>query len=159
MRLARDGAAITILPFFSLGRLPSVDNDIAGINMPEPKELCEPMGMPHLLQMNGVVEILPTSDVVALLYSRASQARIIYLNASHPVDLEASYYGHSVGHWEGDTLVIDTIGLDDSSPIANRLIPIGNSPVRRIIAFPMGARCPCRRMKRRIFSSSAVPVS
>jgi hypothetical protein len=94
-----------------------VDNDIAGINMPEPKELCEPMGVPHLLQMNGVVEILPTSDVVALLYSRASQARIIYLNASHPADLEPSYYGHSVGHWEGDTLVVDTIGLDNSTPI------------------------------------------
>jgi hypothetical protein len=94
-----------------------VDNDIGGINMPEAKELCLPMGVPHLLQMNGVVDILPTPDVVALLYARAMQARIIYLNAGHPADLEPSYYGHSIGHWEGETLVVDTIALNDSTPI------------------------------------------
>ncbi len=94
-----------------------VDNDIAGINMPEPKEVCLPLGVPHILQMNGVVEILPTPEVVVLLYVRARQTRTIHLNVGHPTDLTPSYYGHSVGHWEGDTLVVDTIGLDDSTPI------------------------------------------
>ncbi len=93
-----------------------VDNDIAGINMPEPKETCEPLGVPHILQLNGVVEILPTPEVVALLYVRARQARIVHLNVGHPADLEPSYYGHSIGHWEGETLVVDTISLDDSTP-------------------------------------------
>jgi hypothetical protein len=40
--------------------------------------------------------------------------RIIYMDGSqHPKDLEPSYYGHSVGHWEGDTLAIDTIGFNE----------------------------------------------
>jgi hypothetical protein len=33
----------------------------------------------------------------------------------HPKDLEPSYYGHSVGHWEGDTLVIDSVGFNEKT--------------------------------------------
>ena len=93
-----------------------VDKDLAGINMPEPKEVCLPLGVPHILQQNGVVEILPTPDLVVFLYVRARQARIVHLNVGHPADLTPDYYGHSVGHWEGDTLVVDTIGLNDLTP-------------------------------------------
>ena len=41
----------------------------------------------------------------------------------HPKDLDPSYYGHSVGHWEGDTLVIDTIGFNERSWIDFRGLP------------------------------------
>jgi hypothetical protein len=40
--------------------------------------------------------------------------RIIYMDGrQHPKDLEPSYYGHSVGHWEGDTLVVDAVGFNE----------------------------------------------
>ena len=40
--------------------------------------------------------------------------RMIYMDGrQHPKDLEPSYYGHSVGHWEGDTLAIDTVGFNE----------------------------------------------
>ena len=40
--------------------------------------------------------------------------RIIYMDGrAHPKDLKPSYYGHSVGHWEGDTLVVDTVGFNE----------------------------------------------
>ena len=42
----------------------------------------------------------------------------------HPKDLDPSYYGHSVGHWEGDTLVIDTIGFNERSWIDHRGLPV-----------------------------------
>ena len=93
-----------------------VDKDLAGISMPEPKETCLPLGVPHILQQNGVMEILPTPDLVVFLYVRTRQARFIHLNVGHPANLTPDYYGHSIGHWEGDTLVVDTIGLDDSTP-------------------------------------------
>ena len=42
--------------------------------------------------------------------------RIIYMDGrEHPKDLDTSYMGNSIGHWEGDTLVIDTIGLNDET--------------------------------------------
>jgi hypothetical protein len=40
--------------------------------------------------------------------------RIIYMDGrQHPKDLEPTYYGHSIGHWEGDTLVVDTVGFNE----------------------------------------------
>ena len=36
---------------------------------------------------------------------------LVYLNVRHPADVDPSFHGDSVGHWEGDTLVVDTVGL------------------------------------------------
>jgi hypothetical protein len=52
---------------------------------------------------------------VLTLYAREMRARIIHLNATHPSDLKPTYYGHSIGRWEGDTLVVDTVGLNDKT--------------------------------------------
>jgi hypothetical protein len=50
--------------------------------------------------------------------------RPIYMDGrSHPKDLDPSYYGHSVGHWEGDTLVIDTVGINERGWIDARGLP------------------------------------
>jgi hypothetical protein len=43
---------------------------------------------------------------------------MIPLNAKHPDDLLAGYMGDSVGHWEGDTLVVDVIGFNDKTWLA-----------------------------------------
>ncbi len=94
-----------------------VDKDIAGINIPEPKELCVPMGVPHILQLNGVIQVLPGSEVFTILYMRMMQARFIEVDGEHRADLEPSYYGHSVGRWEGDVFVVDTVGFNDKTPI------------------------------------------
>jgi hypothetical protein len=47
----------------------------------------------------------------------------------HPPDLEASFYGHSIGHWEGQTLVIDTVGLKPGALISPGM---GHSDKERI---------------------------
>ena len=53
--------------------------------------------------------------------------RPIYLDGRpHPKDLDPSYYGHSVGHWEGDTLVIDTVGINERGWLDARGIPNTN---------------------------------
>jgi len=44
--------------------------------------------------------------------------RVIPLNAAHPDDLLPGYMGNSVGHWEGDTLVVDVIGFNDKTWLA-----------------------------------------
>ena len=60
------------------------------------------------------LQILQTPDHVYLFFGQ-DITRIIHLNTGHPADLELSYNGHSVGHWEGNTLVVDTVGFDGTA--------------------------------------------
>ena len=75
------------------------------------------MGVPHILQLNGPIRIVVSKDLAVITYMRAMQARLIHMNQRHPAGLKPSYYGHSVGHWEGDTLVVDTVGFNDRTPV------------------------------------------
>jgi len=51
------------------------------------------------------------------------QIRHIYMNVPHSKNLKPSWYGESVGHYEGDTLVVDTIGLNDKTFVDNYRTP------------------------------------
>jgi hypothetical protein len=93
-----------------------IEDDQAGVFQSEAKESCSPMGVPHILQLNGPLKVLLTGNMATLLYMRAMTPRYVYLNEKHPEDLKPSHYGHSVGHFEGDILVVDTIGLTDVTP-------------------------------------------
>jgi hypothetical protein len=77
-----------------------------------PQETCWPMGVPHILQLNFHAQIIDDGKKIVFLYERHNQRRIARLNASHPANVKTSWFGDSVAHWEGDTLVVDTIGLD-----------------------------------------------
>jgi hypothetical protein len=76
---------------------------------------CRPHGVPYVLQLNDTVQFLQTPETIVFLHSREMRWRIVHMNVGHPDDLTPDYYGHSVGHWEGNTLVIDTIGLNDKT--------------------------------------------
>jgi hypothetical protein len=56
-------------------------------------------------------EIFQSADMITWLTGSDLRARRIYLNAEHPKNLRPTYSGHSVAKWEGDTLVVDTIGV------------------------------------------------
>ena len=58
---------------------------------------------------------LQTPDLVLMFRDGNAQMRRIHLNAPHLNSPTPSWYGDSVGHYEGDTLVVDTIGLSDES--------------------------------------------
>jgi len=83
---------------------------LAGIGDPNPRNQCWPEGPPFLFT-NGPVELVQTPDKVTILYGYNHQVRQVRMNQSHPAKLTPSWYGDSVGHYEGDTLVIDTVGL------------------------------------------------
>ncbi len=83
----------------------------------DPAARCWPGGVPAVVSFaNQPMEILQTPDLVVLLYERGQVARRIYMNRPHAQNLTPTWYGESVGHYEnGDTLVIDTIGMTDKS--------------------------------------------
>ena len=66
---------------------------------------------------------LQTPKEVWMIWTEDNQIRRVYMNVPHSANLKPSWYGESVGHYEGDTLVIDTIGLNDQTYIDNYRTP------------------------------------
>jgi len=96
----------------------SGEMSLAGITFPNPSNQCWPMPMPFTFK-NFVVLVLQGQDMVTLVYANPEHdVRRIRLNASHPKPLTPSWYGDSVGHYEGDTLVVDTVGVKTDRPYA-----------------------------------------
>jgi hypothetical protein len=75
-----------------------------------PRNQCRPEGPPFVFS-NGPVQILQTPDKATVIYGYNHQVRHIRMNQQHSEKVTPSWYGDSVGHYEGDTLVIDTVGI------------------------------------------------
>jgi hypothetical protein len=91
---------------------------IAGITYGNPSNQCWPMPVPFIYKQ-FLVSIIQQPDSVTLIYTAPStDVRRVRLNERHREPLIPSRYGDSVGHYEGDTLVIDTVGVKTDRPYA-----------------------------------------
>jgi hypothetical protein len=82
----------------------------------DPTALCLPPGLPRTAMLGLFPQqIIQTPQQVVILYEYMNVFRVIPLNAKHPGDLIPAYMGDSVGHWEGDTLVVDVTGFNDKT--------------------------------------------
>ena len=81
---------------------------------------CTPPGMPGIMGVGQYpIEFLFTPGRVTTHHEAWMQWRNIYTDGrGHPDDLEATFEGDSIGHWEGGTLVVDTVGIKDSVALA-----------------------------------------
>ena len=85
-------------------------------NLFEPYIRCKPSGgaRPYISPFGVEFVDIPGSQTILQFDGNLHTWRTIYMDGrSHPEDLVPSYYGHSIGHWEGETLVIDTIGYNE----------------------------------------------
>lgn len=75
---------------------------------------CVPAGVPFFMGYGGPdpIVFLQTPKEVWMFWHEDNQVRRVYLNVPHSKNPKPSWYGESVGHYEGDSLVIDTIGLN-----------------------------------------------
>jgi hypothetical protein len=82
-----------------------------------PKERCWPIGVPGwLLYPVRPVWFLQGPNEVTMIWEEDHMVRHVYLNVPHSKDPKPSWFGESVGHYEnGDTLVVDTVGLNDKT--------------------------------------------
>ncbi len=86
---------------------------------------CHPLGTPFIMGDSAPIDIIQSKNEVAITAEVQSSARHIYIDGRPHVNPDAfdnTTNGDSVGHWEGDTLVVDTIGFNI---IGNRAIPGG----------------------------------
>jgi hypothetical protein len=87
----------------------------------DPQYDCKPYGVPRgsLRGAGGyAMQIVQNAQVIAFLYEDrpGPYFRLVYMDGrGHPDDFDPSYVGHSIGRWEGDTLVVDVVGLNDET--------------------------------------------
>jgi hypothetical protein len=84
--------------------------EVSGTAAPNPRNQCWPEGLPFMFVDPGI-QILQQSNKITILYDHDHQVRHVRLNEPHPAHATPSWYGDSVGHYEGDTLVIDTVAI------------------------------------------------
>jgi len=78
---------------------------------PTPSNQCWPGGVPFVLFSNIGMQMLQQPDEITILYTNDHEVRHVRMNRPHPAQVAPSWYGDSVGRYEGDTLVIDTVGV------------------------------------------------
>ena len=84
---------------------------LTSVVYPTPSNECWPAGVPFVFSSNIGMQLLQQPDEVVILYSNDHEVRHVRMNQPHPARVTPSWYGDSVGHYEGDTLVIDTVGV------------------------------------------------
>jgi len=81
-----------------------------------PGSHCLPMGVPNTELIAVPFKIIQTPGVIVMLIEADNTHRQIYTDGRPlPVDPQPSWQGYSIGKWEGDTLVVDTVGFNDKS--------------------------------------------
>src|SRR5215471_16575026 len=83
---------------------------LAGQGYPTPSNQCWPGGVPYVF-WDFLVQIFQQPDHILMIYRQGHELRHVRMNEPHPEQVTPSWYGDSVGHYEGDTLVIDTVGI------------------------------------------------
>jgi hypothetical protein len=80
-----------------------------------PHASCWPVGVPGFLlrPMTQAMYFVQTPTVVVMILSSKQEVRHIHLTDKHSPNVKPSWYGESIGQYEGDTLVVDTIGIDE----------------------------------------------
>lgn len=84
--------------------------ELSGTAAPNPSNQCLPMSPPYILQRQQI-QLLQQGRQITILYAEGHQVRRVRLNSRHPERVMPSWYGDSIGHFEGDTLVVDTVGI------------------------------------------------
>jgi hypothetical protein len=103
------------------------ERSLSGQVVAIPKERCWPVGVPAFLLLPATpVYFLQTPKEVWMIWMQNHQVRRVYLDVPHSASVTPSWYGESVGHYEGDALVVDTIGISDKSYVDNYQTPHTN---------------------------------
>jgi hypothetical protein len=93
------------------------DISLAGVTFPSPANQCWPEPVPYVYKNFGM-QMLQQPHQITIIYDEGPDVRRVRMNETHPAQVKPSWYGDSVGHYEGDTLVIDTVGTRTDRPYA-----------------------------------------
>jgi hypothetical protein len=90
---------------------------LAGVIFPSPSNQCWPEPVPFLFK-HMAMQMLQLPNETVMLFSEDHEVRRVGMNQPHPAQVTPSWHGNAVGHYEGDALVIDTVGIKTDRPFA-----------------------------------------
>jgi hypothetical protein len=90
---------------------------LSGVTYSNPANQCWPEPVPFIFKHFGM-QMLQQPHQITMIYSEDHEVRHVRMNQPHPAQVTPSWHGNSVGHYEGDTLVIDTVGTKTDRPFA-----------------------------------------
>jgi hypothetical protein len=92
----------------------------------DPEGFCLPPGGPRSMGTPYPVQFIRENDRMVLIFEGGGHVwREIHMDGrEHPKDINPTYFGDSIGHWEGDTLVVDTIGFNEKFWLTREGIPL-----------------------------------
>src|SRR5262252_3797202 len=105
-----EGNEIPYLPAAAAKKKENFENRLTA----DPEIKCYLPGVPRATYMPYPFQIVQTPQYILMAYEFAGATRTIYMDKTPPNPVD-SWMGHSVGHWEGDTLVVDVTGLNDQT--------------------------------------------
>jgi hypothetical protein len=98
------------------GRSNAARDSTPPVSANDPIAWCDPYGFPRILSVNRPVEMVHTSTRIVQLFEWSRVWRDIWLDGrALPADPDPRWMGYSVGRWEGDTLVVETIGFNEKT--------------------------------------------
>jgi hypothetical protein len=99
--------------------LPAAAQRMKSVNLKEDlAKVCAPVGPFRMMAWeHNKIELVPVRGMIVMLFEDLSHGvmRTIYLNRGHAENFEANWMGDSVGRWDGNTLVVDTVGFNDQT--------------------------------------------
>lgn len=108
--LVRDGESVPYMPWTEALYQARIEANCAG----NPHERCLPQGIPGAMLPPNPFKIIQTPRVTVILYEEAGDYRQIHTDGrSHPADPNPSWWGYSIGRWDGDTFTVETTGFND----------------------------------------------
>jgi hypothetical protein len=118
-RTGRNQVGEPALPFTPLGEKEWKGYDAANGDY---TGSCLPFGMSRSMNSPDPLQIMQSDKYIGLLFEQNSWFHIVKMDRDHPKNVEPTWFGDSVGKWDGDTLVVDTIGFNGNT----RLDTIGH---------------------------------
>jgi hypothetical protein len=121
----------SFLPFVLAGQLPFTESAQARVNhalemsakntqLATPHIMCRPTGVNQAFGPIAPVYVLQNAEKMAfIVMDEIRDIRQVYFADAHPADLEPSYGGHSIAHWDGNTLIVDAIGYNGRGVLNN----------------------------------------
>ena len=108
------------------------ENERNGMPNASARNQCWPEGVPAIFR-DMTLAMLQQPDKITMLYDFDHEVRRVRMNQPHPAAVTPTWYGDSVGHYEGDTLVIDTIGIKASPLTMVDNLGVPQSPAMHVI--------------------------